>query len=642
MKPENFSSHAAYIAATQTQEGAAFPLSMPLSYYEAGNAVASAVAPWVSDMASASTNLFAVLYQQDMSLNLQPGLYAKVTNIWELAIPYQYIDTYVLNGGTSTLYINITKTEIPPIGAEVFHNGVLDQVGTIPTGIGIWAALFINSSYVLPEATTTTLGGIKVGAGLTANAGVLNANVLSVAGRTGTIALAVGDINGAAPEANPRFSGYPIVQTGQTTYKLQVAQEIDTYQHPGPTVLDHTAVYLQLGGTEAGQNDYRMIGLGYVYNGSLTDVPPAMMGFQTTSQVGDFDNTYGDLIFATRNTGGKNDKPTIKLRIDANGKVTTTVNQVAQNYGMAPQELVTKAYLDANMVNLANIEGTASQVNVTRDAGGKIVLSTPQNIDTNAIMTLQRVITTGDIDAGGAVTAKGTSTFTGYTDVNSGIVHIQGTGQGGWVSLLISDTTADASIMMQNNTGKKFISLSANDLVFFNGGHSEIARLKDKGAITVSQDQTAYGYIVDDQELVTKKYVAQQGINNWYVNLFGKSDVWNQAYDFWLEEMFCFDSYIPENFGDFNLTAYTVAAGWVCTMYVYLMDVNDYTAYGKTPVGTIVLTSVGSGGVPHMVPTCPRTLVKRGQRLIFTNNKNGSTDNNHFGSIVAKFPMERA
>lgn len=416
MKSSQFNTAAEYYAALSTTGGAAFPLSMPLNYYEGADAVATYVAPWIQAISQAGTSKFVVLYQLDSSLNLQPGLYAYVGNTWMLAILYQYIDTYVLNGGTTTLYINITKTEVPPAGAEIFHNGVLDEVGTIPTGNGVWAALLLNSTYVLPAATATTLGGIKVGdnlnvaagvlsvpvasaatagvakvganlevnsgvlsvasatsavagvvkigAGLTANAGIVAANVVSVANRTGAIALTVADVSGAAPLTSPHFGGYPIVQAGQNTYKLQVAQQIDTYQHPGPIALDHTAVYMQLGGTEAAQNDYRMIGFGYVYNASLTDVPPAMMGFQTTSQVGDWDSTCGDLVFATRVTKGKTDQPTVRLRVTSDGRPLITNDQTISGYTVADQELVTKKYISAHASStyVINLEWGDSQV----------------------------------------------------------------------------------------------------------------------------------------------------------------------------------------------------------------------------------------------------------------------------------------
>lgn len=60
----------------------------------------------------------------------------------------------------------------------------------------------------LPLATSSVVGAVSAGAGLTVNgSGVLSANVTTVAGRTGAVVLAVSDVSGAAPLASPTFTG---------------------------------------------------------------------------------------------------------------------------------------------------------------------------------------------------------------------------------------------------------------------------------------------------------------------------------------------------------------------------------------------------------------------------------------------------
>lgn len=72
-------------------------------------------------------------------------------------------------------------------------------------------------SYTLPSASTSILGGIKVGTGVSATGdGTLSAAVTSVAGRTGAITLAIADITGGAPLASPTFTGN-VDLTGATT-----------------------------------------------------------------------------------------------------------------------------------------------------------------------------------------------------------------------------------------------------------------------------------------------------------------------------------------------------------------------------------------------------------------------------------------
>jgi hypothetical protein len=64
-----------------------------------------------------------------------------------------------------------------------------------------------GGSYTLPDATTSTLGGVIVGAGLAVTSGTVSANVTSVAGRTGAVTIAAADV-----------SGLPAAGTGSTNY----------------------------------------------------------------------------------------------------------------------------------------------------------------------------------------------------------------------------------------------------------------------------------------------------------------------------------------------------------------------------------------------------------------------------------------
>jgi hypothetical protein len=66
----------------------------------------------------------------------------------------------------------------------------------------------------MPLATSSAVGAVSVSTGLTVNgSGVLTANVVTVAGRTGNVVLAVADVSGAAPLASPALTGNPTAPT---------------------------------------------------------------------------------------------------------------------------------------------------------------------------------------------------------------------------------------------------------------------------------------------------------------------------------------------------------------------------------------------------------------------------------------------
>jgi len=76
------------------------------------------------------------------------------------------------------------------------------SASTYLRGDQTWAAI---STYTLPAATTSALGGVIVGAGLSVSSGTVSANVVSVAGRTGTVTLAHSDV-GNSPSTLTQFT----------------------------------------------------------------------------------------------------------------------------------------------------------------------------------------------------------------------------------------------------------------------------------------------------------------------------------------------------------------------------------------------------------------------------------------------------
>lgn len=122
----------------------------------------------------------------------------------------------------------ISASDIPNLSSVATSGHYSDLAGlpTIPTALSqltndigfltesVADARYSTSTFQLPIATTSIVGGVSVGSGLTVNAqGHLCAAVTSVAGRTGTIALGVSDVNGAAPIDSAALTGSPTAPT---------------------------------------------------------------------------------------------------------------------------------------------------------------------------------------------------------------------------------------------------------------------------------------------------------------------------------------------------------------------------------------------------------------------------------------------
>ena len=86
---------------------------------------------------------------------------------------------------------NLATAPSNPVEGQIYYN-TTDK--TIYKWDGTqWSAM--GSSYTLPVATPSVLGGVKVGTGLSAEAdGTLSANVVSVAGKTGAVNLDKNDV----------------------------------------------------------------------------------------------------------------------------------------------------------------------------------------------------------------------------------------------------------------------------------------------------------------------------------------------------------------------------------------------------------------------------------------------------------------
>jgi len=80
-----------------------------------------------------------------------------------------------------------TISDLTAVANVISVNGMTGAVTIATGGTG-------GNSYTLPNATTTSLGGVVVGSGLSVSSGTLSANVTSVQGRTGAVTVTANDL----------------------------------------------------------------------------------------------------------------------------------------------------------------------------------------------------------------------------------------------------------------------------------------------------------------------------------------------------------------------------------------------------------------------------------------------------------------
>lgn len=103
----------------------------------------------------------------------RPGLYYKKDNLqWVLAIEYDFIPDYIVNGGEVDIYYNVASVPQVPSGSQIFSNGTPEQGNSIPQKSNdVWAAL-----YIVP---TRNYGTTYVDMGITPPSGQENVTFLT-------------------------------------------------------------------------------------------------------------------------------------------------------------------------------------------------------------------------------------------------------------------------------------------------------------------------------------------------------------------------------------------------------------------------------------------------------------------------------
>ena len=117
---------------------------------------------------------------------------------------YATTASFPATGSSSVLYLASDSSKLYQ------WNGVYVEIG-VSGGGG-------SSDYTLPNATSSTLGGVVVGAGLGVSNGTISANVVSVAGRTGTVTISSSDVSGLGSLATASNVAYSALTGTPSTF----------------------------------------------------------------------------------------------------------------------------------------------------------------------------------------------------------------------------------------------------------------------------------------------------------------------------------------------------------------------------------------------------------------------------------------
>ncbi len=426
---------------------------------------------------SASANAYSA---QAQGVSGGQGVYVwdATGNRFRNVMPYTTICEAVVNGATVDIYYSLTVAgPTIPFGATVYRNGVAysgttftigdnatwavltypaitagsvrtvngqgpDANGNVPIAtasatvaglIKIGANLAIDgngvlsadvpSPYTLPEATTTTLGGIFVGSGLSVSAGIVSANVTSVNGHGGAVVIAASDITtgtfgasvlGATPGDNEilitNAAGVPTWVSTLPTSNLpsSILGAVD-YQGtfiPGTTTLPAAAT--------ANKGWY------FVASAAGTYTPPG--GSLLTFAAGDWLISNGSVWETVSNQGAVT---------SVNGQTGAVSIQAVDNNDATGSSLISDSGSSTGVVKFKTIVAGAN-VSIAPDANGNLKISSttaaPGPATTTALGSV--IVPTG---SGLAVDASGNITNAGVTAFNT---------RTGAVTLTLTDITA--------------------------------------------------------------------------------------------------------------------------------------------------------------------------------------------------------
>jgi hypothetical protein len=307
---------------------------------------------------------------------------------------------------TRTGAVTLQLADVTGVGGAPLASPAFTGVPTAPTpsdsdnSTTVATTAFVQAvvqNATIQPATTTTLGGIIVGSGLTVQTnGTLSANVTSVAGRTGAVVLAVGDVSGAAPLASPAFTGVPTgpnANIGTNTTQLATT----TYVINQNRLCETSVAVAATGTTPIGAaSAYPVIQLtGTLSANVFVSIPsPGNWTF--------YNGTTGGTFTVTLTNGGTG--PTFVMQ-------QASSTQVYSDASLGVVPVITAGLTTASTDNSNNL-ATTSFVHTLLGGGSNVVNSFNTRV---GVVTLQA----SDVSGVGGALLSGTNTWNGTSNTFS-------------------------------------------------------------------------------------------------------------------------------------------------------------------------------------------------------------------------------
>jgi hypothetical protein len=230
------------------------------------------------------------------------------------ATNYGWSNISVLPETPDTLLISARAvgTGVKPVKLKTTIPLILSGAPTVDLGAAtkkyvddITGAIIASGGYLLPQATTLVLGGVKQGAGVTITSGVLAANVVSVAGRTGAVSLTSTDV-GLSNVDNTSDANKPVSSATQTALNLKANLISPSFTTPSLGAATGSSLNLGSGALIAGTGTFSSTGAG---NGVILGAAVGNWGSRIVRNSGNSliigapGTTSGDEVVITNSNG---------------------------------------------------------------------------------------------------------------------------------------------------------------------------------------------------------------------------------------------------------------------------------------------------------------------------------------------------